>query len=194
MKIGVLALQGAFIEHVSVFHRLGVEVVEVRLPGELEGLDGLIIPGGESTTILKLMYSFEIFAPLKKMIKSGFPVWGTCAGMICLAKKVFNSQESILEPLEVMDIEVKRNAFGRQVDSFETELTIPVLGNKPYHAVFIRAPFIEKVEPQVEVLAKLPDGVIVAAQQKRLVVTSFHPELTDDFRFHQYFMKIINSK
>jgi 5'-phosphate synthase pdxT subunit len=190
MKIGVLALQGAFIEHIEVIRRIGAEAVEVKLPGELKDLGGLIIPGGESTTMLKLMHVYGIFKPLKKMISSGFPVLGTCAGMICLAKKVFNSQESVLEPLEVMDIEVKRNAFGRQVDSFEADLSIPVLGDNLFHAVFIRAPFIEKAEPQVKVLAKLPDGVIVAAQQGRLLVTSFHPELTDDVRFHKYFLKL----
>ncbi len=197
MKVGVLALQGAFIEHVSVLQRMGVESAEVRLPGDLKGLGGLIMPGGESTTILKLMHDFGLFKPLKRMIGEGFPVWGTCAGMICLARKVFNSQESVLEPLEVMDIEVKRNAFGRQVDSFETDLEIPALGKKPYHAVFIRAPFIDKADPKVEILAKLPNGVIVAARQKNLVATSFHPELTDDFRFHEYFVKTIigeNSK
>ena len=190
MKIGVLALQGAFIEHIMVIRRIGAGAVEVRLPAELDGLDGLIIPGGESTTILKLMHGYGIFQLLKNKIAAGFPVLGTCAGMICLAKKVFNSQESFLEPLEVMDIEVKRNAFGRQVDSFEAELTVPVLGEQPYHAVFIRAPLIEKVGDQVKVLSKLPDGVIVAAQQGRLLVSSFHPELTDDLRFHEYFLKL----
>jgi pyridoxal 5'-phosphate synthase pdxT subunit len=194
MKVGVLALQGAFIEHVSVLQRMGIEAVEVRLPNDLKDLGGLIIPGGESTTILKLMHDFELYHPLKKMIGEGFPVWGTCAGMICLAQRVFNSQESILEPLEVMDIEVKRNAFGRQVDSFEIDLAIPALGDRPFHAVFIRAPFIEKAEPQVDILAKLPNGVIVAARQKNLVATSFHPELTDDFRFHEYFANMINSR
>jgi pyridoxal 5'-phosphate synthase pdxT subunit len=190
MKIGVLALQGAFIEHVAVLLRLGAEAIEVRLPEELPDLDGLIIPGGESTTILKLMHDYNIFQPLKNKIEAGFPVLGTCAGMICLAKRVFNSQESFLEPLEVMDIEVKRNAFGRQVDSFEADLSFAVLGENPYHGVFIRAPFIEKVGPQVKVLAKLPDGVIVAAQQGKLLVSSFHPELTDDLRFHEFFLKL----
>ena len=190
MKIGVLALQGAFLEHIMVIHRLGIESREVRLPGQLQDLNGLIIPGGESTTILKLMYTFEMFHPLKKMIAAGLPVLGTCAGMICLAKKVFNSQESCLDPLAVMDIEVKRNAFGRQVDSFEADLSIPVMGEKSYHAVFIRSPLIEKVGPQVNIIARLPDGVIVAAQQGKLLVTSFHPELTDDLRFHQYFLTL----
>jgi 5'-phosphate synthase pdxT subunit len=191
MKIGVLALQGAFIEHVAVIRRLGAEVREIRLSGELKNLNGLIIPGGESTTILKLMHIFEIFQPLRQMILDGFPVLGTCAGMICLANKVFNSQESILDPLGVMDIRVKRNAFGRQVDSFETELSVPVLGEKPYHAVFIRSPLIQNVGPRVKVLAQLPGGTIVAAQQEKLLVTSFHPELADDLRFHEYFLKLV---
>jgi pyridoxal 5'-phosphate synthase pdxT subunit len=190
MKIGVLALQGAFIEHVAVIKKLGVEAVEVRQPKELKQLGGLIIPGGESTTILKLMHIYELFQPLKGMIAAGFPVLGTCAGMICLANKVFNSQESFLEPLEVMDIEVKRNAFGRQVDSFEADLSIAGMGEIPYHAVFIRAPLIDKIGPGVKALAKLPNGVIVAAQQGNLLVSSFHPELTDDPRFHEYFLRL----
>jgi 5'-phosphate synthase pdxT subunit len=189
-KIGVLALQGAFIEHVTVVRKLGIEVREVRLPEELKSLNGLIIPGGESTTILKLMHVFEIFQPLKRMIIGGFPVLGTCAGMICLANKVSNSQESVLDPLGVMDIYVKRNAFGRQVDSFETDLSVPVLGEKPYRAVFIRSPLIQNVGVGVKILAQLPDGTIVAAQQEKLLVTSFHPELTDDLRFHEYFLKL----
>jgi 5'-phosphate synthase pdxT subunit len=190
MKIGILALQGAFIEHVRFISNLKSEAIEVRLHEDLEGLDGLIIPGGESTTILKLMHGYQIFQPLQKMIKNGFPVWGTCAGMICLAQRVHNSQESYLHPLEVMDIEVKRNAFGRQVDSFEIDLSIPILGKKPYHAVFIRAPLIDKISPGVEILASLADGTIVAAKQNNILVTSFHPELTDDLRFHEYFLDL----
>jgi pyridoxal 5'-phosphate synthase pdxT subunit len=190
MKIGILALQGAFIEHSLVLQKLGVDRVEVRLPSDLCGLNGLIIPGGESTTILKLMNVFNFYEPLKTMITGGLAVWGTCAGMICLAKHVTNSQQSTLTPLSVMDISVKRNAFGRQVDSFESDLNIPVLGNQPYHAVFIRAPLIEKVFDSVAVLAQLPNGNIVAARQKKLLVTSFHPELTSDPRFHAYFLKI----
>jgi pyridoxal 5'-phosphate synthase pdxT subunit len=190
MKIGILALQGAFIEHSLVLQKLGVDRVEVRLPSDLNGLNGLIIPGGESTTILKLMSVFNFYEPLKKMITGGLAVWGTCAGMICLAKNVTNSQQSALTPLSVMDISVKRNAFGRQVDSFESDLNIPVLGHQPYHAVFIRAPLIEKVYDNVAVLAQLPNGTIVAARQKKLLVTSFHPELTSDPRFHAYFLKI----
>jgi pyridoxal 5'-phosphate synthase pdxT subunit len=194
MKIGVLALQGAFIEHIEVIRRLHAETQEVRLPRELDGLDGLIIPGGESTTILKLVHDYGLFHLLKEKIQAGLPVLGTCAGMICLAGRVFNSQESHIEPLAVMDIEVKRNAFGRQVDSFETDLPVKELGDKPFHAVFIRAPLIAAVKPHVRVLASLPDGIIVAAQQDRMMVTSFHPELTGDPRLHQYFLKMAGDK
>ena len=194
LKIGVLALQGAFIEHSRILQQLGVETSEIRLPGQLTELDGLIMPGGESTTILKLMHGYGLFQPLKELIGKGFPVWGTCAGMICLASRIKNSQQSSLQPLEAMDITVKRNAFGRQVDSFEIDLVIPVLGSQPYHAVFIRAPLIEKVGEQVEVLAKLPDGTIVAARQGNLLASSFHPELTADTRFHQYFQNIVESQ
>ncbi len=189
-KIGVLALQGAFLEHSAVLRRLGLQAVEVRLPAQLDGLAGLIIPGGESTTILKLMHIYGIFDPLRRLIGRGLPVLGTCAGMICLSHKVSNSQQSVLEPLGVMDIAVKRNAFGRQVDSFEADLDIPVLGKKSYHAIFIRAPLIEGVGPAARVLARLPEGIIVAAQQNNLLVSSFHPELTDDLRFHRYFLNL----
>ena len=194
LKIGVLALQGAFIEHCHILQKLGVDAPEIRLPGQLQALDGLIMPGGESTTILKLMHGYGLFQPLKELISRGFPVWGTCAGMICLASRIKNSQQSSLQPLEVMEITVKRNAFGRQVDSFEIELDMPVLGTQPYHAIFIRAPLIEKVGERVEVLAKLPEGVIVAARQGNLLASSFHPELTVDARFHQYFIKVVASK
>jgi pyridoxal 5'-phosphate synthase pdxT subunit len=194
MKIGVLALQGAFIEHSGVLRKLQTEVQEVRLPQDLNGVEGLIIPGGESTTILKLMHDYGLFPLLREKIQAGLPVLGTCAGMICLARRVFNSQEAYLEPLAVMDIEVKRNAFGRQVDSFETDISVTELGGKVFHAVFIRAPLIAAVKPQVKVLARLPDGVIVAAQQNNMLVTSFHPELTDDPRLHQYFLKMAGAK
>ncbi len=190
MKIGILALQGAFIEHTILLEKLGVDVVEVRLPGDLKGLEGLIIPGGESTTILRLMHVFKIYEPLKKMIENGLPVWGTCAGMICLAKNVSNSQQSTLTPLGVMDIKVRRNAFGRQVNSFESDLEVTQLGEKPFHAIFIRAPLIENTGSGVEILARLKDGTIVAARQLNLLVTSFHPELTDDTRFHEFFLKM----
>jgi 5'-phosphate synthase pdxT subunit len=191
MTIGVLALQGAFIEHIEILRKLETEAREIRLPQDLKEVGGIIIPGGESTTILKLLRIYHLFDPLRERISRGFPVWGTCAGMICLAREVHNSQQSLLGPLALMDINVKRNAFGRQVDSFETDLSVKVLGEKPFHAVFIRAPLIEKVGPSVDILAKLPDGTIVSAQQNNMLVTSFHPELTDDTRFHEYFMKII---
>ena len=190
MKIGVLALQGAFIEHITVMQQLGVEALPVRLPNQLDGLNGLIIPGGESTTILELMQSFSLMQPLRELVQAGLPILGTCAGMICLAKKVSNHDR---ETLAVMDIAVRRNAFGRQIDSFEAELPIPVLGDKPFPAIFIRAPFIESVDPQVEILARLPSGIAVAGRQGKLMATSFHPELTRDLRLHSYFLKIVAS-
>ncbi len=193
MKIGVLALQGAFIEHIGFIQQLGVEASPVRLPNELDSLDGLIIPGGESTTILNLMHSFNLVQPLKELAQAGLPIMGTCAGMVCLAKKVSNSANSDMETLAVMDMEVRRNAFGRQIDSFETELPVPDLGDEPFTAIFIRAPIIEKVGPQVEILAKLPNDIAVAAKQGKLVVSAFHPELSHDLRFHSYFLKIVAS-
>ena len=190
MKIGVLALQGDFKEHIEMLERLGVKAREVRQPHELQGLDGLIIPGGESTTIGKIATEFGLVEPLRAFVSSEKPIWGTCAGMIMLAKDVGMRQPL----LGVMDVKVKRNAFGRQVDSFETDLAVQGLdGNaaKPYHAIFIRAPLIESVGPNVEVLAQLDDGTIVAARQGQLLATSFHPELTRDTRFHEYFVKMM---
>jgi pyridoxal 5'-phosphate synthase pdxT subunit len=189
MKIGVLALQGDFAEHISVLKRLGVETVEVRLSEHLDGLDGLIIPGGESTTIGKLAEDFSLIEPLRRFA-SEKPTWGTCAGAILLSKDSHRPQPL----LGLMDISVARNAFGRQVDSFETDLPIPALeeieaSSAPYHAVFIRAPLIESVEGEARPLAVLPDGRIIAAQQGHLLATSFHPELTEDDRFHRYFLK-----
>lgn len=188
MKIGVLASQGAFIEHITILNKLGVEAVAVRLPEDLEGLDGLIIPGGESTTISKLMAHYKLTDALRERAKKGFPIWGTCAGMIMLADKL---PGSTVEPLGLMKIDVRRNAFGRQKESFETEIAIPALGEKPFHAIFIRAPLIERAHGEAEVLAKLDDGTIVAARQGKLLATAFHPELTDDTRFHQYFLDIV---
>ncbi len=187
-KIGVLALQGAFVEHVSVLNRLGVETSLVRLPQELDGIDGLVIPGGESTTIGKLMRAYSLVSPLKELIAGGLPVFGTCAGMILLAKQTTDPNDY---SLGAVDIRVRRNAFGRQVDSFETELSVPVLGDTPFHAVFIRAPWIEKIGDGVKVLAQLHDGTPVAARSKNVLVTAFHPELTGDMRFHAYFLKMI---
>ena len=188
-KIGVLAMQGAFVEHISALHRLGAEAVPLRLSAEFKGISALIIPGGESTTIGKLMKDYSLVEELRKLIAKGLPVMGTCAGMILLAKQVRGPKQ---HTLEVMDIEVRRNAFGRQVDSFETPLNIPVLGQPPFPAVFIRAPRIENVGDGVEVLSSLPDGSAVAVRQGNLLATAFHPELTDDLRFHGYFLSIVN--
>ncbi|MCY4538562.1 MAG: pyridoxal 5'-phosphate synthase glutaminase subunit PdxT [Chloroflexi bacterium] len=187
MKIGVLALQGAFIEHVKMLRQLDVEAVEVRLPQQLEGLDGLIIPGGESTTIGKLATSYGLVKPLREFALSN-PTWGTCAGMIFLAKDIGIEEQPILA---AMDIQVNRNAFGRQVDSFETDLKIQGLGEERFHAVFIRAPIVVAVEPHVNVLSRLNDGRIVAVRQDHLLATSFHPELTNDLRLHSYFCAIV---
>ncbi len=186
MKIGVLAAQGAFAEHLSVLGRLDVEAIPVRLPEQLSGLGGLIIPGGESTTISKLMLAYGLLDRVKEMVDGGMPVFGTCAGMIMLAKNVVDGNG--VKPLRLMDITVRRNAFGRLVDSFETDICVKRLGDKPFHAVFIRAPLIEQVDGKVNVLARLEDGTIVAAQQGNILACSFHPELTNDARFHQYFL------
>lgn len=194
MRIGVLALQGAFVEHIGILEWLGTDAFPVRLPAELDRVDGLIIPGGESTSILNLMQGFGLVPPLKELARAGLPIWGTCAGMVCLAKKVVDTANSDVETLAAMDIEVRRNAFGRQVDSFETELAIPVLGSEPFHAVFIRAPVIESVGPQVEVLAMLSDGTPVAARQGDLLTTAFHPELGNDLRIHRYFLGIVEAR
>jgi 5'-phosphate synthase pdxT subunit len=190
MKIGVLALQGDFAEHIAMLRRLRVEAVEVRLPAHLENLDGLIIPGGESTTFGKLAVHYGFMDPLR-CFAEGHAIWGTCAGAIFLSKDANRDQPL----LELMDITVERNAFGRQVASFEVDLAVPVLlevdeNPQPYHAVFIRAPLIESVQGTAEVLAKLEDGRIVAARQGKLLATSFHPELTEDDRFHRYFLKM----
>ncbi len=188
MRIGVLAVQGAFVEHEKVLAHLGVEPVEVRLPDHLKDLSGLIIPGGESTTIGQVAERWGLLEPVRAFAHSGQPVWGTCAGMILMAKEVADGVPG--QPtLGLMDIAVRRNAFGRQVDSFEADLDIPALGRTPFHTVFIRAPLILRVGKDVEVLAQLDDGTIVAAQQGNLLVTAFHPELTEDDRFHRYFLE-----
>ena len=194
MKVGVLALQGAFVEHEMALSIIGVEPVQVRLPEQLSGLAGLIIPGGESTTFGKVARRWGLLEPIRAFARSGRPLWGTCAGMILIAKRIEGGIAS--QPaLRLMDIAVARNAFGRQVDSFETDLKMPVLGEPSFHAVFIRAPLIESVGREVEILARLEsgpsltgrDGAIVAARQGNLLATAFHPELTDDDRFHRYF-------
>ena len=186
-KIGVLALQGAFIEHVHMLQRAGAEAIEVRQPEQLAGLDGLIIPGGESTTIGKLAISAGLVAPLRDFACRR-PTWGTCAGMIFLARALDNHAQPLLG---LMNITVDRNAFGRQLDSFETALDVPVLGELPWQAVFIRAPVVTCAGAGVEVLACLEDGRIVAVRQGQLLATAFHPELTDDLRFHAWFLQMI---
>ena len=181
MRIGVLALQGAFAEHVSVLRSIGVEAVEVRLPEHVEAIDGLILPGGESTTMRKLIDRWGMRGPLMDLAARGAPMFGTCAGMIVLATEITGGEDPIL-PL--LDVTVERNAFGRQLDSFETELSVPLLGDTPVHAVFIRAPVIERVGEGVDVMASLPDGRIVAVRQRNVIATSFHPELAGETRFH----------
>lgn len=190
-RIGVLGLQGDFAEHLAVLKRLGAEGVDIRRAEQLAGIDGLIIPGGESTTISRLMAEYGITEPLRRMAQEGFPIWGTCAGMIVMAKRATDLD---LPTLQVMDIAVRRNAFGRQVDSFEEDLVIDALGPPPFHAVFIRAPLIEEVGPQAEVLAQLANGTIVAARHGKLLATSFHPELTEDDRLHRYFLDMTANK
>ena len=192
MKIGVLALQGDFAEHISMLKQLNVETAEVRLPKHLDGLNGLIIPGGESTTIGKLAVAYDLMEPLKTFGQR-HAIWGTCAGAIFISKDIGRDQPL----LGLMDIKVERNAFGRQIDSFETDLDIPELKQatettEDYHAVFIRAPIIESVSGDAKILASIPDGRIVAAQQGNLLATSFHPELTGDTRFHEYFLSLVD--
>ena len=190
-KIGVLALQGDFAEHINALHRLGANAFPVRSPAELEGVGGLVIPGGESTTIGKLMKDYQLVDDLNRIITEGIPVLGTCAGMVLLAKRISGMDQ---ESLGAIDIDIRRNAFGRQVDSFESDLDIPVLGPAPFNAIFIRAPMIERAGDRVEILARLPDGSPVAARQNNLVVTAFHPELTPDLRLHEYFLSFVDRK
>ena len=184
MLIGVLALQGAFIEHQQMLARLGVESREVRQRKHLDGLDGLIIPGGESTTIGKLLDVLGMTEAVRDLGRAGLPIWGTCAGMILLATDVGRPQTL----LGLLDITVRRNAFGSQLDSFEADLAVPALGDAPFRAVFIRAPIIERLGPGVTPLATLEDGTVVAAERDNYLATSFHPELTGDTRFHEYFL------
>jgi 5'-phosphate synthase pdxT subunit len=197
VKLGVLALQGDFAEHAAALRRLGHSPVEVRLPRDLAGVEGLIIPGGESTTIGMLAEQYGLIEPIRELAAGSKPVWGTCAGAIFLSKDARRAQPL----LRLMDIDVERNAFGRQVDSFEIDLDVPALAEarngglsaaneRPFHAIFIRAPLIERVGPSVDVLSRLPDGRIVAARQGNLLATSFHPELTGDDRFHQLFVSM----
>lgn len=197
LRIGVLALQGDFEAHIKMLESLGVEGIPVRLPKHLTDLDGIILPGGESTTIGKLMVLYGLAEPLQQKIRAGFPVWGTCAGLILLASEMDNALAG--QPLLAsMHIRVRRNTFGSQRESFETELSVPVLGEAPFHAFFIRGPSVEEVGPEVEVLATLDDGTIVAVHEGHLLGTAFHPEVAQangqrDPRFHAYFLRIVQS-
>ena len=191
-RIGVLALQGDFEAHLKMLAELGADARAVRLPEHLAEIDGIIIPGGESTTIGKLMIVYDLHEILQKKIQEGVPVWGTCAGLILLSKETDNALAG--QPLLAsMDIRVRRNAFGSQRESFETDLSVPALGEAPFHAFFIRGPSIEWVGPEVEVLATLDDGTIVAVREGPLLGTAFHPEVAGDPRFHQYFLRIVQS-
>jgi 5'-phosphate synthase pdxT subunit len=182
MRIGVLALQGAFAEHVSMLRSIGAEAVEVRLPEHLLDVDGLILPGGESTTMRRLIDRWGLRQPILDLAARGAPLFGTCAGMIVLSREIAGDEEPVL-PL--LDVTVERNAFGRQLDSFETELAVPLLGDTPVHAVFIRAPVIERVGDDVDVLARLDDGRVVAVRERNVIATAFHPELAGETRFHR---------
>lgn len=188
MKIGVLAVQGDFAEHRAVLRRLGVDSVEVRLPQHLAAVDALIIPGGESTALSRLMSIYQLRAPIAAMAARGQALWGTCAGMIMLAREI---TEADPQPLQLMDIDVRRNAFGRQIDSFEQDLPIAGLEPEPFPAIFIRAPIVTRTGPAVTTLAALPNGgPAVAVQQDNLLATAFHPELTGDDRLHRYFLNL----
>jgi 5'-phosphate synthase pdxT subunit len=182
VRIGVLAVQGAFAEHIDVLRSLGVDAVPVRLPADLAGVSGLVLPGGESTTMRKLIERWELHEPISELAREGAPIFGTCAGMILLAREISDGDAPVF-PL--LDISVKRNAFGRQLDSFEGEINVPVLGDRPVHAVFIRAPIVERVGPDVDVLARLDDGRVVAVRSGSVVATAFHPELAGETRFHR---------
>ena len=197
MGIGVLALQGGFAEHIALLRGLGVDTREVRRPQQLAGLDGLILPGGESTTISRLAATYGLIEPIREMACRGVPLWGTCAGMVLLSREVGGLDQPLIG---VLDIVVRRNAFGRQVDSFEVDLVVPALevcdskGRRPFRGVFIRAPVVEAAGEGVELLVTLGDGVVVAVRQGNCLATAFHPELTDDARFHRYFVEMIESK
>ncbi|WP_366923428.1 pyridoxal 5'-phosphate synthase glutaminase subunit PdxT [Metallumcola ferriviriculae] len=187
MRIGVLAMQGAFREHKWAIERLGEEAVEVRLPHHLKDVDGIIIPGGESTTIGKLLNRYKLMEPIKELAAKGIPIMGTCAGMILLAKDIIGSEQP---RLGFMDISVVRNGFGRQVESFEVDLDINAIGRVPFHAVFIRAPYVKNMEPQVGILAQVEEKVVMA-RQGNFLACAFHPELTEDDRVHSYFLKMV---
>jgi pyridoxal 5'-phosphate synthase pdxT subunit len=191
-RIGILALQGDFREHALAVERLGAESRLVRLPRDLDGVDALILPGGESTVMGKLMVAYDVVEPLRKLLAQGIPAWGTCAGMILLSRETDNALAG--QPLLAsMNMRTRRNAFGAQRESFETMLDVPAIGSEPYHAVFIRGPVVEQVGEGVEVLARIaaPEPNIVAVRQNRLLATAFHPEVTGDLRFHEYFLGMV---
>ncbi len=190
MTVGILALQGDFREHEQLLERIGAPTLQVRLPKHLELVDRLIIPGGESTTIGKLLVMYNLLDPIRARAQQGMPLWGTCAGAILLAQRIAEGRPEGQPSLDLMDITARRNAFGRQLDSFEVDLDIPVLGEAALHTVFIRAPILEAPGKAVTTLATLADGRIVAAQQGNLLATCFHPELTGDERFHRYFLEL----
>jgi 5'-phosphate synthase pdxT subunit len=190
MKIGILALQGAVREHRNALHRLGVETVDVLNPGDLQDIEGLILPGGESTTVGKLLLRYNLLNPIADLGRKGLPVFGTCTGLILLSKHINNSDQY---RLGLMDTFVERNAFGRQLASFETDMSIPVLGETPFHTIFIRAPYIEKVDSGVNVLLAYENKILLA-EQDNFLAAAFHPELTDDTRIHAYFLKKLKTK
>jgi 5'-phosphate synthase pdxT subunit len=190
MTVGILAVQGDFREHEEMLRRIGTPTLQVRLPRHLEQVDRLIIPGGESTTIGKLLVRYHLLDPIRERARRGMPLWGTCAGAILMAKWIAEGRLEGQPTLALMNITARRNAFGRQLDSFEAGLSVPRIGEEPLQAVFIRAPLLEAPEADVAVLATLDDGRIVAAQQRHLLATCFHPELTDDERFHRYFLEL----
>ena len=189
-NVGILAIQGDVIEHRHALERIGAETTEIRLPDQLDGVDGLIIPGGESTTIVQLIDIYDLRDVIRDKVKSGLPTWGTCAGMIVLADRLSDRRP---DPLRLMNIDVSRNAFGRQFDSFEQDLDIDGVDGPPFRAVFIRAPVVNSAGAGTEILARLDDGRPVAVRQGRLLATSFHPELTDDSRVHQLFVRMIET-
>jgi 5'-phosphate synthase pdxT subunit len=189
-RIGILAVQGDVREHANALRDVGAEPVEVRLPRDLVGLDGLILPGGESTTMRKLIDLYGLRDPILALARGGAPLYGTCAGMILLANRIADGDEPVLK---LLDVTVQRNAYGRQLDSFEADLSIPSLGDEPLHGVFIRAPVVSEVGPDVEVLARDPDGRPIAVRQGRVMATAFHPELTGDRRLHRLLLELIAS-
>lgn len=188
IKIGVLALQGDYLEHQRILQILGISSTYIKTPDELTQIDGLILPGGESTTINKLLNYYNIKNPLKKLVQQGMPIWGTCAGMIIIANKIVQSTP---KPLSLMNITVDRNAYGNQTESFEQLITFPIIGKQPFRSIFIRAPQIIDIGKTIQVLGQLPNNQPVAVKQNNILATSFHPELTNDYRIHEFFVNMI---